>query len=96
MSIEYVNTKKRFVVLVNKMEKPVLCSGSADELNINKWFVVQDDANYKNSFNLPGCHFYNSNKESLEEYEKREAKLTIKYENWMCYVCGEHYQNIKQ
>ena len=92
MSIEYVKTKKRFVELVNKMEQPILYYGMADRLNVNRWFLVKDDANYRNSFNLPGC--YASENGSLSQYNKREVKLTIKYENWMYFVCGKHCRSI--
>ena len=87
---EYVKTKKRFIELVNQMEKPMLCYGIADKININMWFLVKDDTDRNKSFNLPGCSYKNN--EPVESYDRRELKLHVKYENWIYFACGEYYQ----
>ena len=85
-----VKTKKRFVELINKMEKPILYHGDYGSWDdyISQSFFVRDDEDRNKKFNLSGCK--NTGKEPLESYEKREKKLIIKYEKWFYDAWGNY------
>ncbi len=88
--MEMVKTKKRFIKLINVMEKPILYHGDYGDIydNISQSFYVEDDENKNKKFNLLGCKYIKN--ESLERYEKREKRLIMKYEKWLYDTWGNY------
>lgn len=93
MEAKIVRTKKQFKEYIIEMETPVMT-----EHDFGNWWsytsltiMVTDKNNYQLKFYLPTIRYKENS--SLDEYEKREKKLKIKYEKWMHEYCGNYCES---